>query len=79
MRDGGLFPEGHALTIVLWLTTIAVRVGAGFLGHALGVEGALTAATALLLFGVTIAAQNAVIYFRAQQQRLPLAATAPRR
>jgi hypothetical protein len=79
MRDGNLFQKGSALTIVLWLTTIAVRVGAGFLGHTLGVEGSLTAASALLLFGVTIAAQNAVIYFRAQQQRLPLATAVPRR
>ena len=79
MRDGNLFQKGTPVTIVLWLTTIAVRVGAGFLGHAIGVEGGLTAATALLLFGITIAAQNAMIYFRAQQQRLPLATAAPRR
>ncbi|MFC0545362.1 hypothetical protein [Kutzneria chonburiensis] len=79
MRDGSLFQKGTALTIVLWLTTIAVRVGAGFLGHALGIEGGLTAASALMLFGITIAAQNAVIYLRAQQQRLPLAVAAPRR
>jgi hypothetical protein len=79
LRDGGLFQKGTALTLVLWLTTIAVRVGAGFLGNTLGVAGTLTAASAVLLFGLTIAAQNAVIYFRAQQQRLPLAVAAPRR
>ena len=78
LRDGGLFQKGTALTLVLWLTTIAVRVGAGFLGHSLGVAGTLTTASAVLLFGVTIAAQNAVIYLRAQQQRLPLAVAAPR-
>lgn len=39
MRDDRLFQKGTALTIVLWLTTIAVRLGASFLGHALGVEG----------------------------------------
>jgi hypothetical protein len=79
MRDGGLFQKGTALTLVLWLTTIAVRVGAAFLGNSLGVEGMLTTASALLLFGLTIAAQNAVIYLRAQQQRLPLAVAVPRR
>ncbi|MEV6607719.1 hypothetical protein [Kutzneria sp. NPDC051319] len=79
MRDGNLFQKGTPVTIVLWLATIAVRVGAGFLGHALGIEGALTAASALMLFGITIAAQNAMIYFRAQQRRLPLATAVPRR
>lgn len=79
LRDGGLFQKGTALTLVLWLTTIAVRVGAGFLGHSLGGAGTLTTASAVLLFGVTIAAQNVVIYLRAQQQRLPLAVAAPRR
>jgi hypothetical protein len=79
LRDGGLFQKGTALTLVLWLTTIGVRVGAGFLGHALGVDGTLTTASAVLLFGLTIAAQNVVIYLRSQQQRLPLAMAAPRR
>ena len=79
LRDGALFQKGTALTLVLWLTTIAVRVGAGFAGHWLGVAGTLTTASMLLLFGATIAAQNAVIYYRAQQQRLPLAVSAPRR
>ncbi|QUQ71883.1 hypothetical protein [Kutzneria sp. CA-103260] len=79
VRDGGLFQKGTALTLVLWLATIAIRVGAVFLGQSLGVAGTLTTASVLLLFGATIAAQNAVIYFRAQQQRLPLTAAAPRR
>lgn len=79
LRDGSLFQKGTALTLVLWLATIAVRVGAGLLGNSLGVAGTLTAASALLLFGLTIAAQNGVVYLRAQQQRLPLAVAAPRR
>jgi hypothetical protein len=79
LRDGGLFQKGTALTLVLWLATIAVRVGAGFIGQSIGVAGTLTTASLLLLFGVTIAAQNAVIYLRAQQQRLPLAVATPRR
>jgi hypothetical protein len=79
LRDGALYQKGTVLTLVLWLTTIAVRVGAAFLSQSLGVTGTLTAASLLLLFGLTIAAQNAVIYLRAQQQRLPLAVAAPRR
>jgi hypothetical protein len=79
LRDGSLFQKGTALTLVLWLATIAVRVGAGFIGQSIGVAGTLTTASLLLLFGVTIAAQNTVIYLRAQQQRLPLAVAAPRR
>lgn len=73
MREGGLYQKGTALTLVLWIGTIALRVGAGFLGAALGVNSALTTASLLLTFGVTIAAQNATVYLRAQRSRMPLA------
>ncbi|AHI00279.1 hypothetical protein GCM10010174_83860 [Kutzneria viridogrisea] len=74
IRDGGLYQKGSPLTLVLWLSTIAVRVGAGFLAAALGVSGTLTTASMLLTFGLSIGVQNLMVFYRAQQLRMPLAA-----
>lgn len=79
LRDGGLYQRGGVVTLILWLATIGLRVGAGFLSHGMGIDATLTTATMLLTFGLTIAAQNATIFWRAQQLRLPLAVAAPRR
>ncbi|HEY2058039.1 MAG TPA: hypothetical protein VGH57_06665, partial [Amycolatopsis sp.] len=57
---------------VLWLATIAVRVGFGFLGGTLGVSGTLTSSTIMLTLGVSIGVQNALTYYRIQRLGLPL-------
>ncbi|SEP52990.1 hypothetical protein [Amycolatopsis saalfeldensis] len=67
------FQKGSALTLVLWLATIAVRVGFGFLGGTLGVSGALTSSTIMLTLGISIAVQNGLTYLRIQRLGLPLA------
>ncbi|MDT8910791.1 hypothetical protein [Amycolatopsis sp. PS_44_ISF1] len=72
-RDGTTFQQGSALTLVLWLATIAVRVGFGFLGLALGVSGTLTSSTIMLTLGISIGVQNALTYLRIQRLGLPLA------
>jgi hypothetical protein len=72
-RDGGLHQKGTGLTLALWLLTIGIRVGAGFLGAAIGLNGSLTSAALLLTFGLSIAAQNVAVYLRAQRLRIPLA------
>lgn len=79
IRDGGLYQKGSALTLVLWLGTIALRIGAGFLAARLGVGGGLTTASVLLTFGLSIAMQNATVWLRAQQRNLPLAMVPVRR
>lgn len=73
-REGGLYQKGTGLTIALWLLTIAIRVGAGLLGSAMGLNGSLTSTALLLTFGLTIAAQNVAVYLRAQRLNIPLAA-----
>ena len=67
------FQKGSALTLVLWVATIAVRVGFGFLGGTLGVSGALTSSTIMLTIGISIGVQNALTYLRIQRLGLPLA------
>jgi hypothetical protein len=78
LRSGVPFQQGGAVTIVLWLATVAVRVGMAFGAHALGVTGALTSASVAATLGVSIAAQNALIWWKAQRLGAPLAVS-PRR
>ncbi|SEF28979.1 hypothetical protein SAMN05421837_104450 [Amycolatopsis pretoriensis] len=76
-RDGTTFQKGSAITIGLWVLTIAVRVGLAALGTALGVAGPLTTASIALTLGVSIAVQNATTYLRIQRRGLPLADQRP--
>lgn len=72
-RDDGLFQKGTGATLALWLLTIALRVGAAFGSAAIWPDGTLSHATLVLTIGLTIAAQNAMIYGRALNLRIPFA------
>ncbi|MGW4488636.1 hypothetical protein ACWEOE_32935 [Amycolatopsis sp. NPDC004368] len=72
-RGTTTFQKGSALTLVLWLATIGARVGFGFLGGYLGIDGSLTSASIMLTLGLSIGVQNALTYHRIQQRGLPLA------
>ncbi|WP_033293022.1 hypothetical protein [Amycolatopsis jejuensis] len=72
-RDGTAFVKGSPATLLLWLTTIGVRVGFGFLGAALGVSNAATSSSIMLTLGISIGVQNAFTYYRIQRRGLPLA------
>jgi hypothetical protein len=74
LRESGLHQKGTGLTLVLWLITIGIRVAAGLVGGAIGLNGALTSAALLLTIGLSIAAQNVAVYLRAQRLHIPLAA-----
>jgi hypothetical protein len=76
-RDGTTFQKGSAVTIGLWVLTVAVRVGLVALGTALGVAGPLTSASIALTLGVSIAVQNVTTYRRIQRRGLPLAGRHP--
>jgi hypothetical protein len=78
-RDGTLFQRGTKLTLVLWLVTIALRVGFGFGGHLLGVDDRLASVSVALTVGLTIGAQNLAIWWRAQRLGVPMAAASGRR
>ncbi|SFW57793.1 hypothetical protein [Amycolatopsis australiensis] len=72
-RDGTTFQKGSAVTVGLWVLTIAARLGLVALGTALGITGPLTSASITLTIGVSIAVQNATTYYRVQRRGLPLA------
>ena len=76
-RDGTTFQKGSAVTIGLWVLTVAVRIGVMALGTAFGVAGALTAASIALTLGVSVAVQNATTYRRIRRRGLPLADRRP--
>ncbi|EOD70284.1 hypothetical protein [Amycolatopsis vancoresmycina] len=76
-RGGTTFQKGSAVTIGLWVLTVAVRIGMVALGTALGVAGPLTSASVALSLGVSIAVQNATTYRRIQRRGLPLAERRP--
>ncbi|RSM43420.1 hypothetical protein DMA12_19420 [Amycolatopsis balhimycina DSM 5908] len=76
-RDGTTFQKGSAVTIGLWMLTVAARIGVVALGTALGVAGPLTSASIALTLGVSIAVQNATTYRRLQRRGLPLADRRP--
>ncbi|GAA4539310.1 hypothetical protein [Amycolatopsis samaneae] len=72
-RAGTTFQKGAAMTVVLWLVTIAARFGFVGLGTVLGITGPLTSASIALTIGISIGVQNAMTLHRIQQLRLPLA------
>jgi hypothetical protein len=72
-RDGGAFQKGTKWTLVLWIATIAVRVGVTIADHALGVDGSLANAALVATLGVTLGAQNWMIFARARRLGIPVA------
>ncbi|WP_328447499.1 hypothetical protein [Amycolatopsis sp. NBC_00438] len=76
-RGGTTFQKGSAVTLGLWVLTIAVRIGLVTLATALGVAGPLTSASIALTLGVSIAVQNATTYRRVRLAGLPLAERSP--
>ncbi|WP_236788649.1 hypothetical protein [Amycolatopsis sp. GM8] len=73
-RDGYAFQKGTTVTLVLWLVTIAVRIGFGVAGTKMGLAGPLTSSSILLSLGLSIGVQNALVYSRARRRQLPIAA-----
>jgi hypothetical protein len=71
--DQGLFQKGTVTTLVLWLVTIGLRVGGSFASAALWPHGGLSKAALALTIGITIGAQNAMIYRRSLAMNIPLA------
>jgi hypothetical protein len=72
-RDGYAFQKGGVPTLVLWLVTIAIRVGFAVVGARIGAAGALTTASVLLSMGLSIGVQNALVLARARRAGLRVA------
>lgn len=73
-RNGYAFQKGTTVTLVLWLLTIAVRIGFSVAGTKMGLAGPFTASSILLALGLSIGVQNALVYGRARRRALPLPA-----
>ena len=66
-RDAGsVLRQGVAITVALWIIAIALRIGIGAIAHRDGVAQSVTVGELPLFLGVTLAAQNVVIWMRAQ-------------
>jgi len=59
--------------LVLWLLTIAVRVGTSFAAAALWPHSSVSQASIALTVGLTIGAQSAMVYRRSLAMNAPLA------
>lgn len=71
--EQGLYQKGTVATLLLWLLTIALRVGASFASAALWPHSTLGQSALALTIGITIGAQNAMIYRRSQALHIPFA------
>ncbi|MEJ8281526.1 hypothetical protein [Pseudonocardia spirodelae] len=70
-RDGWAYRSGSAALLAAWALTIAVRLGAGFLGAAAG-AGLLLSTTSALVFGGSLLVQSLVLRHRVAAAGLPL-------
>jgi hypothetical protein len=71
LREGYLYQRGGGLGLALWIVSIGARMLIEVGATALGV-GAATTATITLSFGVSLAAQFAVLYLRVRADDRPL-------
>ncbi|TDD46224.1 hypothetical protein E1263_36880 [Kribbella antibiotica] len=69
----GLWQKGTSTTLILWLLTIGLRVGGVLVSSAVWPHGVLSRASIALTIGITIGAQNAMIFRRALGMHIPLA------
>jgi hypothetical protein len=71
-QDGVMWRQGSAVTIALWIVSIAVRVLVGILAANAGV-GNVSDAALEVAFGLSLASQNAVVAWSGLRQGLPFA------
>ncbi|WP_405056603.1 hypothetical protein OG474_28165 [Kribbella sp. NBC_01505] len=69
----GLWQKGTGTTLVLWLVTIGIRVAGGFASAAIWPHNPVSEASLVFTIGVTLAAQSAAVYRRAENLHIPLA------
>jgi hypothetical protein len=79
VRDGHLWQRYRWTTIVVWLVAIGIRLGAAYAGHAAGATSAALSAAALLVLGLSFAAEGAAVGYRALRLGAPFAPRGTRR
>lgn len=78
MQDGYLFQRGGVRSLLLWLVSIGARVLFAVLAAGTA-AGPATSATLMLSFGLSIAAQYAVLAFRIKADGRPIRPSGDRR
>lgn len=64
-RGGALTQEYSMLTVGLWLGTIALRLGLdATASHSFGVAGAVTGSSILMMFGLSLLGESAIVAWR---------------
>jgi len=69
--NGKLLRKGVAATIVLWIVAIVLRILIGIQAQRAGVAASVSTGEAPLFVAFTLAAQNVVLWLRAQSEHLP--------
>jgi len=72
-RDGHLWYRYRPLTVAVWVALAVVRVGLGVAGHMLGVHSAVLNGALLLMFGLSLLGEAAVVGWRALASGTPFA------
>jgi hypothetical protein len=73
-KDGSAFQKGTKWTLALWIATIGARVAMVIADHALGMDATLADASFAVTLGVTLGAQNWVIFERTRRLGIPVPA-----
>lgn len=71
--DGVLLRKGTVITLVLWVVSIGLRLLIGLVARRGGVPLSVTTGEIPLFLGVTLAAQNLVIWMHGQEVPVPVA------
>jgi hypothetical protein len=79
VRDGHLWQRYRPLTIVVWVVSIAVRLGATAGAYAIGADRSVLQAGLLLVLGLTLAGESAVVGMRSMRLGAPFAPRTPGR
>ena len=77
LRDGHLWQRYTVTTLLVWIAMIAVRVGFGLAGHAMGADLSVLGMS-LLAFGASLVVESLVVARRAMATGAPVL-PAPRR
>ena len=72
-RDGVLWQRYQASTLVWWIVSIGARIAIGAAAVAAGADRSVMTSSTLLMFGVSLAAEAAIVLPRAFSSGVPIA------
>jgi len=78
LRDGHLWQRYTVATLLVWIAMIAVRLGFGYAGHAMGATLSV-AGVSMLTFGASLVVESLLVAWRAAATGAPLLPNPSRR